>query len=576
MTEIPVDAFFNFFLYLFVPFALGFLFKKIKLSSIIGYILGGVILGNLLTSFIDRQTVNSFAVFGIILLLFTVGLEVNFSKLEGLKRYIVTGGVLLFSLLLIFITALNLFFGIGFFHSVLIAMALTSSSTAVVVKIIQERGEEGSFLGEVAIGILMLQDLMFIPVIILFTNIQTTGPTSFLGVGKNILLSLIESGFILWAMFYFGKSLVPRIFSLIAHTSRELLNLFIIVFIFFITFLTATFGIPVLVGAFIAGVLVSQTREHHHIFSQIRPLRDLMAIVFFVFIGSSIPIGQIIFLIPKIIMYAFSISAVKAIIIMGVFFYLKLSSRMVFSLAITLFQLSETSIILMTIARANQLVTQEEYLLVSSTVLLTLIVTPYLIKNKEGWYLRLRAFLKRFVPGLHMFIRHKVDFDTSPLDILKLKNHVIICGYGRIGSRIGKALNLAKIPFIAVDYNSHIVEKAKKEGINIVYGDPTDFDVLDFVETEHATVLVSAVPHRYDQESIILNAKKLNSRIFIVSRVHSEEEQQRLKDLGAHSVVQPELEASISIIKKIFLINNVARDDMLKWLRHIKLVHHTS
>ncbi|MBI2051804.1 cation:proton antiporter, partial [Candidatus Roizmanbacteria bacterium] len=256
MPEIPVFAFFNFLIYLLIPFVFGYAARRINISPIIGYLIGGIVLGNLLDGAVSREAITSFAYFGIILLLFTVGLEVNFNKLIVLKRFILIGGTLQILISLLLVGILSTFFGFSPVQSFLIGLALTSSSTAIVAKIIQDRGEEDSFLGEIALGILMFQDLAFIPSIIIFTFFHAQA-TSLAEVSKNILFGLLEATVILASMYYLGRRLIPKVFDAVAKTSRELLNLFVIIFIFLIIAISASFDIPVLIGAFIAGVLVS-------------------------------------------------------------------------------------------------------------------------------------------------------------------------------------------------------------------------------------------------------------------------------------------------------------------------------
>ncbi len=570
VVDVPIATFFNFFIYLLIPFIFGYIAKKIKISPVIGYIIGGIALGNILPNLVSQTTVNNFAYFGIVLLLFTVGLNVNLDKLAYLKRIIIFGGLLQIILSTLFITLVSSFFGFNLLQSILIALAFVSSSTSIVAKIIQDRGEENSFLGEIAIGILMLQDLAFIPFIIIFTQFNSPN-FSIAEATKNIAIALIEATFILWGIYYFGKKIIPELFNKIAKTSRELLNLFIIIFIFMIVSLSAALNIPILIGAFIAGVLVSQSIEHYHIFSQIRPLRDITAIIFFVYIGAHIKLAQAIFLLPKILLFVSLIILVKALILLAVFIYFKFNSRVAFSLAVFLFQVSEYAFILLSLAFASHIFTSDQYILIISTVILSLMLTPILIDKKEFIYRKLRGFLKKYIPSVELLIKHRLDYN-QPLDEFDLKNHIVICGYGRIGWHVGKALNLANIPFVAIDYNFQTVAKAKKEGINIIYGDPTDIDVLDFAETEQALAIISAVPAGQDQESIILNAKKLNPKIFIIGRVHNEKAYQRMKDLGAQSVVQPEVEASVSIVKKIFILKKMSKEDIVRWLKHLRLV----
>jgi CPA2 family monovalent cation:H+ antiporter-2 len=154
-----------------------------------------------------------------------------------------------------------------------------------------------------------------------------------------------------------------------------------------------------------------------------------------------------------------------------------------------------------------------------------------------------------------------------------MKGHVILCGYGRIGSFVGRAMLLADIPFIAIDYNFQTVERARKLGVNVIYGDPTDRDMLDYAECEHALAIVVAVPDRFTQETIIANAKKLNKHIVIMSRVHRTVDQKKMKDLGVHVVVQPEFEASLSLIKKIMLLKRIPKEEIIQRVAHFKKEH---
>ncbi len=572
MTDIPVMVIFNFLIFLTLPFIFGYLAKKIKISPIVGYIAGGLILGNFFNGNFSRETINNFAYFGIILLLFTLGLEVNFSRIFSLKKFIFIGGTLQMVLSIVLVGALSNFFGFSLLKSFLIGIALSSSSTTLVAKIIQDRGEESSFVGEIAMGILMFQDIAFIPFLIIFTSI-TAASTSLLNVSVEITKSLFESTVLILILFYLGQKIIPKVFNKVARTSRELLNLFIILFIFFITYISLILKIPILIGVFVAGILVAQTLEHHHIFSQVRPLRDLLAVIFFVYIGSNIKFQLVGPLIPNILVFSLMVILIKALIILLIFLILKFHSKTAFSLSLYLFQVDEDVFILMSSALVNKVVTVEEYLFVISSALLTLIVTPILIQNKDNIYLFTRAVIKKYLSFLDNFINYRIDRDHSPIDALNIKRHIIICGYGRVGNYIGRSLMLANIPFVAIDYNFYTVERAKKEGVNIIYGDPCDLDILDYAQTEEALILIIAVPERIVQETIILNARKLNPKIFIISRVHREADQQRLKGLGVNMVVQPEFEASLSIIKKVYLWHNLSKEEALNKVRRLKLEH---
>ncbi len=563
---------FNFFLFLLIPFIFGLIARKLKTSTIVGYIIGGLFVGNIFSHIVSTEVIGNFAYFGIILLLFAVGLEIHFAHLIRLKKFIVIGGFfqIVFSILVIWVV--SMLFRFNFLESFLIGIALSSSSTTLVAKIIQDRGEESSFIGEITMGVLMFQDIAFIPFLIIFTSI-TNKSVSFFPVTVSIIKSLVESCIIIIALFYLGQRIIPIVFNKIARMSRELLNLFIIVFIFFIAYLSLLLEVPILIGIFVAGVLLAQTMEHQHIFSEIRPLRDLLAVIFFVYIGMNIKLGTVLPQLPSILLFTCIVIVLKALVVLFTFLFLKFHSKPSFSLAMYLFQIDEDAFILMSSAYMNGVISYNNYLYIITAVLITLILTPIFIKNRDVFYKKTRGFIKRFLPFVERFIAYRIDRDQSPIDELQIKNHVVICGYGRIGSYIGKSLMMANIPFIAIDYNFLIVEHAKKEGVNIIYGDPSDLDILDYAQVDEALLLVLALPEKFTQEEIILNAKKLNPKIVIISRVHRESDQQRMKDLGVHVVIQPEFEASLSIIKRIYRWNNISPEDSAQKIKRLKLEH---
>jgi CPA2 family monovalent cation:H+ antiporter-2 len=572
MGDISFSLVLNFFLYLSIPFLMAMIAKKAKLSTLIGYIVGGLVIGNLFPAMATNEGIMSFAYFGIVFLLFTLGLETNFSRILILKKFIIIGGFLQLFFSMLFVFLFSLLFKFSLLESFLIGIALSSSSTTIVAKIIQDRGEESSFIGEVAMGILIFQDIAFIPYLMIFTSITGKDISAWIVI-KDTFIGLLKATVIIASLFYLGQKIIPKIFNKIARISRELFDLFIIVFIFFVVGLSIVLKIPTLIGAMVAGVLLAQTIEHYHIFSEIRPLRNLLGVIFFVYIGSHIQLGLVIPYLPSILLFTVGVIIIKALIILIIFLILKFHSKTSFNLSMYLFQIDEDAFILMSSAYLSKVITQEKYLFVITSVLITFILTPIFINNKEKYYWIIREFIKKYIPFLEKFIAYRIDSNQSPIDTLEIKNHVVICGYGRIGSYIGRSLMLANIPYVAIDYNLFQVEKAKKQGANIIYGDPADIDILDYAQVDVATIIILAVPERSVQEAIVLNARKLNKDIFIISRVHRQADQIRMKDMGANLVIQPEFEASLSIIKRIYQWHKLEKEDIINKIRRLKIEH---
>jgi len=439
-----------------------------------------------------------------------------------------------------------------------------------VAKIIEERGEENSFLGEIALGILMFQDFAFIPYMIIFNSL-TFGNFSFFNFVFHLLKSLIFSSLIIAVLWYLGNKITPKVFDKVAKLSRELLNLFIVVFIFFISLICLWLKIPILVGAFIAGILVAQSLEHYHVFSQIRPLRDILAVVFFVYIGLNIKILSVIEFLPSIFLFTFLIILVKALIVIFIFLFMRFHSKISLSLALFLFQIDEDAFILTSIAYLNRIFSYQQYLFIITSVLISLIITPFLINKRDDIYKMIRIFAKKYLPFIENFIKYRIDSNISPIDILPLKNHVVLCGYGRVGRLIGQSLLLANIPFVAIDYDLRTVSKGQKEGVNIIYGDPTDFDILDYAQIDEAVALIIAIPYLKDQEKVIINARKLNPNIYIIARVHNEENKKRIKSLGVQATIQPEFEAALSIIKRIYFMWQIPKEEIRNKVQQLQI-----
>ena len=571
MTDIPFNLLLDVLIFLLFPLMGGFIAARYKISPLIGYIIGGVFLHILFGTRLPKDFINNFSILGLVLLIFTIGLETNFQTIKRFGKFVVVGGLLQITISAFFIFILSILFKFSLLESLFFGFAFALSSTAVVAKLVQEKGEENSLIGGLAIGILIFQDIAFIPLLIILSSFSQGG--SAILIVQNVIKNSLKAAVVLLIVYFIGQRVVPLIFDKIAKVSREVLNLFIIIFIVASLTFFSFFGLSSLLAAFIAGILLGQTFEHYHIFSQIRPLRDLLAIVFFVFMGLSVEFGFVIRNVVPILIFAGLIILIKMVVVLAIYLFFRFHSRTAFSLSVFLFQIGEDAFILIMLGLNNKVISGNAFHFAVSVVLVTLLVTPLLIGQKDRLYSTIRRFIKNYLPFLERYIVYNFDRETPNIDVLPLKNHVVICGYGRIGSYIGRALMLANIPFIAIDYNFHTVEQAKKEGINIIYGDPTELDVLDYSQCDTAGVLISAVPESFSQEMIIFNAKKLNPKITIFTRVHQEAELRRMRDLGVEVVVQPEFEASLSIIRRILYRRGFDREEIARKIKRLKIEH---
>ena len=561
---------FNLIIFILVPFIGGICAVKLHIPRMIGYIIAGTVLG----IFIHGQSavfLPLFANVGLILLLFTVGLELNIDNLRRFGKFVILMGALQLIVSWLILYIFTILFGFKVLESAVIAFAFSLSSTAIVSKVIQDKAEENSLFGSMTLGILLFQDIAVIPFMILLSSLKGGG--GFVETSIEIVFSFIKAAGILIVIYLLGQKIIPLLFEKIARLSRELLKLLTLLFIVIAIFVFSLLGLSPALAGFIAGAMLSGSLQHYQIFSQMRPMRDIFTILFFVFLGATVDVRHIISDLPKTLFFVFIIMLTKFLVISIIFIYYRFHSKTAFTTGILLSQVGEFAFIILHQSSQDGILSQDAYMFSLSVTLLTIMLSPLFMDRKEKVYLWIRRIIKKYASFLERFISYRVDRDTPHIDALKIRDHVIICGYGRVGSYIGRALNMSNIPFIAIDMNYHIVEEQRKRGVNIIYGDPTDIDILDFAQVEYASAIISAVPDIFSQEMIILNSKTLNSKITVFSRVELEKHQQRIKDLGAEVVVQPEFEAALSIIKRILVGYSMHKKDIVGKIKRLKLEH---
>lgn len=558
---------------LFVSAALagGIVAKKLKFPMIVGYIAAGTIVGNLLPEFVDRSLLEVLGDAGVTLLLFTLGIEFSFVRLRrilgsiawaALAQMVLSIGVFLFVFLAV---------GTPFLASLFLSCAAALSSTAVVVKLLSEKGQLDTLPGEVATGWLIVQDLAVVPILLLLSALSTSGEADATALRTIVLVgqNLAKAILLLFAASWLGKHGVPKLLNAVSRLrSQEMFLLTIVGFVFFASLASDLLGLTAALGAFLAGLIIAETSQNHAVFAEIRPLRDLFSVIFFVSFGMGIPGAFLLAFWQKLLGFTALILFVKWFFILGLCRFLGYHRKSAFAVAISLTQMSEFGFILAKEGVALHALRQDDYLFLISITFLTIFVSSPLIARTEALYRSFRAIFRR----IPKFFAEKEDA-LAQMEGLPMSDHVVICGYGRVGSYIGRALEMAGIPFVVVDYNQHAVASLKQKGIPVVYGDPADKEVLDYAQVDLARGLVIAIPDRHTQEMVIGNAQSLNRRIKIVCRSHHEEDQRHLKALGVHTVVQPEFEAALAIVSRLLMDFGVPPEDISGKIRRLKIEH---
>lgn len=538
----------------------GLSVKLFKLQPIIGYILGGVIFGSIFS--LKSGQIVKIAEVGAILLLFSSGIELSLNKLSKVVKVAVLGGVLQMAVVTGLLYLLLQLFGIDFKVALILAFGFSLSSTAVVIKILSDRGESDTLQGEIMIGWLLVQDLAVIPAMIL---IQANAQGLSGGVWATSVIAIAKSLLVVFGTLFIGKLIAPYFIHKIASfNSRELLILAAVTLAIGTAALTSFFGISPILGAFLAGVVISESQENHAVFAETRPLRDLFVALFFVTLGFLVNPQLVFTNIGLILLLTLVVIVIKFLVIFLITRLFNYHGKTALSVGLGLTQIGEFAFVIFSQALFLKIFSEEMASVGIAVVLLTLIFTPLFFRSFNPLWKIVRKI--KFVSG-----KVKADIDKPR----EYSNHIIICGYGRVGGWVGKALEAMQLPFVVIEYNHEIVNRLKGRGVDVIYGDPTEKEIIELAGVRAAKVVVLAIPDESAQEEIVAYIQNVNPNAKIISRVHKDEDWEKLKILKVDKLIQPEFEGAIGIVRSILSSMGKSKEEINERTKKLRLSHAT-
>lgn len=532
----------------------GVFAKLLKFQPLVGYILGGILFGSILRT--RAAGVANFAEIGTILLLFSIGVELSFTRLSRVFKVATVGATLQMVFVTIFAFLILSVIGFNGLPAFILAMGFSLSSTAVVVKILSDRGETDTLHGELMIGWLLVQDLAVIPMMVILPALAAGG--SLLG---PISVSLVKAVVVVGGVVILGKLVAPFLIHQVAGVnSRELLVVAAVALALGTAYAASFFGISAALGAFLAGVVISETQENHAVFAETRPLRDLFLALFFVTLGFlTIPsvIAGNLFLILGLTAI---VLLVKAATIFLLLLSLGYKGRTLVATALGLAQVGEFAFVLFLAARGLGILSEDLTTVGIAVTLLTLLLTPFLFRFILPLWRKLKI-IKVF----------SATMTTPRTEGLEMENHIIICGYGRVGKWIGHALRQIDVPFIVIDYNQKVIKEVSELGIPAIYGDPAEPEVLAQANLKAAKSVVIAIPDRVTHEQLVAYIQSTAPKVKIISRVHFDEDVEKLKSLKVDTIVQPEFEAAVAISRSILEGMGKDREEIRDKIKSLRL-----
>lgn len=496
--------------------------KKVDIPTVIGYILTGFVIAQIFYFGEDsKETLSHLAEFGIVFLMFTIGLEFSIAQMRAMKKEVFVYGalqVILSGLLFTFLAFT--FFDVAIKNAIVIGMALSLSSTAIVLKVLNENGQIHSEYGRVVLGILLFQDLAVIPMLLMisiFTSVNASVP--------EMLLETFISAIIVFAiLFVVGKYFIERFFDWVTSSdSEEIFLASVILTVIGASVLAEHFGFSYSLGAFIAGMTIAETKYRYRIEADLVPFRDILLGIFFVTIGMQIDLAVVADFIFTILGFLVAIMFIKALVL---FFTLKtfMQNRSAIKSALALMQVGEFGLAIFALANSYEIISDQTNQIMIVTIVLSMILTPFILKNIQSLADR--------------FFKEPIGLRDRALVSTGYKDHVIVCGYGSVGKMLVERFKQNNVLYVILEHDVKLVDEAIEKGEeNIFLANAAQKSVLEHFGIKNSLAIFSAVNNPHQVRLICENIDSFGKHVNSVVTVKNKSQEESIADLNITHVM---------------------------------------
>jgi CPA2 family monovalent cation:H+ antiporter-2 len=514
---------------------------RFRIPTIVGYFVTGILSGPHGFGLInDIVQVDNLAALGIMLLLFTIGIEFSLKRLIEIRRFFFIGGLLQVGLTSAISFALAQYLQRPVGESLFLGFLISMSSTAIVLKALEHRDETDTLQGNLSLGILIFQDILAVPMMLLLPILSHESN----GFDFPFLLLLLKGCLVVALVFFAAVKLVPQLLYYIAKVrSRELFLLSILLICFSVAWLSSSMGLSLSIGAFLAGLIISESPYSREALSSLIPLRDLFASFFFVSIGMLLDINFILQQPFTILGITALVLLMKGVVVALAAFLLGMPLRIMIIAGLTLSQIGEFSFVLAHSGIQYKLATDYHYQLFFSVALLTMAVSPSLI--------HFSGHIAKWIEKLNLPLILKEGFLHYPMEKRRkeVRDHIIIVGFGPNGQNLAKVAKESAIPYLIVEMNPETVRRETKKGEPILYGDATHEEVLRYLNIGQAQGMAVVINDQQAAKLIVELSRRLNPNIYLVVRTRYMLDRRLMMSLGADAVIADEFGSSLEIMK---------------------------
>ena len=515
--------------------------RLLRMPILLGYLVGGIAIGPYGFGLVgEMDTIHNMAEIGVVLLLFTIGLEFSLKELLKVGKIAVIGGVAQMILTAAVMFWVGRLVGFGMTGAVFFGFIIAMSSTMVVLKLLMERGELDTAHGRIMLGVLLVEDLGAVPIMV---AMQVMGSDTG-GIFQSLGIAFANAVGFIGLMLALGYWFTPWFLNKVAgQRSHELFLLTVVVLCLATAFGTYYFGLSAAFGAFAAGLLVSQSGFARQAFADILPLRDTFAALFFVSLGMLANIHFVLNNLETVAIVVVAIIVTKFLVYCVITRLFGYSHKTVLFVGTGLAQAGEFSFILATMGVQTGILSDSLFSLIIASAIITLLMTPFAMIFS--------SFLYRWLSQRQWFAQHlarRTDPEWQGA-ALEMSRHAVICGYGRIGSRLAAVLDRQKFSYLVIDLDPQVISRLRARGVPCIYGDASNSEILAHAYLDKARVLICTFPDLISVDLIVRNALKINPRLDIVAVVGRDADAELLKGLGVSEVVQPRFEGSLEVIR---------------------------
>ncbi len=536
-------------------------FRRLKMPAIFAYLITGAVVGPHGIGWIsDTEDTRFLAEFGVVFLLFTVGLEFSLAQLLAMRREVLgLGGaqvLLTTAIAAICASATGLDAQAAFVIGGLLAM----SSTAIVTKQLAEQLELNSRHGRLGIAVLLFQDIAVVPFLIIIPALSADGTTS---LATELLWALAKGILASGAMLAVGHWLLRPLFrSIAAFHSAELFTLTVLLFSLSAAWLTSVSGLSLALGAFLAGMMMGETEYRHQVESDIRPFRDVLLGLFFVTVGMLLDVGAVLQQWHWVALLVVLVTLGKAGLVFMLTRAFGAESGVALRTGVALAQTGEFGFALLALAKQGDLFDPVTAQIILAVMVISMGMSPFLIRY-NGW------FAKHLCAASYVKSREAQRSEIAGAGH-ELSDHVIICGYGRIGQNIARFLEKEQIPYIALDLDPYRVQEAREAGDPVFYGDATHGSILEAAGLGRAKILVISLDDTMSALKILPQARNLRPNLPILARTRDDSSLDKLQEAGATEVVPETFEASLMLVTHLLFLLNIPVSRIVEHMESVR------